>query len=445
MKVAVISDSPKVHTGFGIVNRELCRGFHDAGMDVHVYGLLDSREDDENELPYNFYPTPAMDELGHRTFSFFLRSVKPDVIFILTDPGNLHVYLHSMHNKGVADYKRGDDFYRPTVVSYTPIEGSPAPLVHGDALMAVQQAFGGTCVAYCQAGARMIMTQFPDLTPLEIVHHGLDHSNFRRYSDDDRDMIRRLVGLERFFVVGSVGVNKRTKGFPTIIYAAQILKENGYGDDIKFYCHTNPHQHTMEGYKLQDLTDYHGVSDMFLWKQKIQDGYWMGIDRDNDSLERCRAIADQTIPTPEERGLLFTMFDMPTMYNCFDVYMDASQIEGWGLGVGESMACGVPAISVYDQHVREEIYSSGAYMITPQPRRVWDTWHSGMRLVSIDPKDVAEAILKMKNSAELREEHSIKGQEMASRYKWDDARNKMVKIVQDTAERHIKQWQEQES
>jgi glycosyltransferase involved in cell wall biosynthesis len=442
-KVAVICDSPKLHTGFGVVGKNFCQSLHDAGFDVHVFGLLDTEDDDEGVLPYTFNPVPPMDLLGHRTFSMFLRAVKPDVIFISTDPGNRHAYLYDMDKRGVADYKRGKKFYRPTVVSYTPIEGYPAPLVHGDAIMAVEQAFGGRAVVYCHSAREMLCRQFPQIEkPPEVVFHGLDHANFRKYDEEDRKLIRGLTGLNEFFVVGSVGINKRTKGFPAIIYTAVVLRENGYDKDVKFYCHTNPLQETMEGYKLRDIAEYHGVDDMFLWKQKIHEQYYLGLDWENNSLEKCRKMAGEEIESAEERGLLFTLFDMPTMYNCFDLYLDLSQVEGWNLPLGEAMACGVPAISLRDQHVREEIYSQGAYMLDPLPRRMWDTWHSGMRLVNVDPLVVAEAIVKMKKDEVLRAEYSARGRYATSKYKWWLEGEKLVKIVKETTERYIKEWEE---
>jgi glycosyltransferase involved in cell wall biosynthesis len=100
--------------------------------------------------------------------------------------------------------------------------------------------------------------------------------------------------------------------------------------------------------------------------------------------------------------------------------------------LGEAMACGVPSISVHDHHVRDEIYKDGAYMIEPLPRRVWETWHTGARLVTIDPKNVADAIWAMKKSPRLRKEYSERGLACAAKYDWNKSREQMTKIVVDT-------------
>lgn len=439
-KLAVIADSPKLHTGFGTVNAELCKGFHEE-FELFVLGLLD-HDINKGELPYTFFPVPPLDDLAHHTFSHFLRRVEPDAIFILTDPGNLYMYLHQIINRSVADFKRDGLDFTPTIISYTPIEGKPTPEAHADALRMVKQ-LNGTCVVYCDTARDVIINDVPDIEPPEVVWHGLDHAPFRKYSDEDRKIIRELAGLEDYFVVGSIGVNKRTKGFDTLIYAAQILRERGLDKGIKFYCHTNPDKDTMFGYKLRHLAKYHGVYDMFLWKQEFSPGnYWLGCDREAGTLEQCRKIANMVPDTPQGRGALFTQYDFISKINCFDIYADCSQVEGWGLPVMEAMACGVPSISVKDGHVREELHRGGSLQIDTLPPRVWTTWHSGMRLVGIDPAEVADAIIYLKSNPDKMHELSSLGLDSTSHYKWDDSRKKMNRIVRETIERDRATWQE---
>jgi glycosyltransferase involved in cell wall biosynthesis len=435
IKVAVITDSPKLHTGFAAVAKEICFGFHLRGMDVHVYGLHDHKEDFGEELPYVFYPVPHLDALGHNTYSYFLRRVKPDIIWMLTDPGNAAFYLHGMINQEKSIQKRDGRDYYPPVVLYTPIEGKPCARSHGEAFDMLEQ-LNGTLVTYCETARQTVLEQFPHLKDVRVVNHGLDHAEFQRYSDGDRKMLRRMVGLEDKFVIGSVGVNKRTKGHPALIYTAKILKDKNKHEDILFYCHCNPQNDTMGGYKLRDLAKYYGVEDMFLWKPEIKRGsYWLGVKRDADTLKQVRKIKNNVPDTPEGRGLIFATYDFISIMNCCDLYLDTSQIEGWGLPLGEAMACGIPAISVHDNSVRDEVYQDGPYFIDPVPESLWDTWQTGALLVKVDPYDVADAILKMKDNPDLMVKYSKKGIKCASQYKWADAMESMSQILIDTYER----------
>lgn len=431
--MAALSDSPKKQTGFGTVVAELYKGFHDAGAILTAYGFLDHEPDDKKTLPYNFRPTPFLDDLAHQTYGFFLRQIKPDVIFMLTDPGNIMMYLYGMVNNGQATYARDGKDFIPPVVAYTPIEGRPSPQSHGDALSLVQY-LNGHVVVYCQSAKRAIQEQFPNIQP-SIVNHGLNHFSAQKYCDEDRKLLRKLVGLDDKFVVGSVGVNKRTKGFPTLIYTAAYLRSIHQDKDLVFYCHTNPYEETMWGYKLIEMAEYYKVRDMFIFKPDIRERYWDGVERDNGTLEQARELVGLTPDTAERRGFVFGHYDFISRMNCMDLYVDASQIEGWGLPVGEAMACGVPCISVHDKHVRDEVYGDGAYMIDPLSPRLWDTWHTGMRLVTIDPIALADAIIYMRDNPDIRDEYSKRGMEVASRYRWDDARMTMNEIVRMTVER----------
>lgn len=434
LKIAAFGDSPRQHTGFGNVMAQILMGFHEAGHDVHVYAFLDHEPDEKNEIPYNFFPTPHLDDLGHRTFSFFLRKIKPDIIFILTDPGNISMYLHGMIYKKASWFKREDDeWYVPPVVAYTPIEGWPVPEPHIEAFEMIKM-LNGSLVVYCQSAREKILRKSPDLDlPIHVVNHGHDHADFRAYSLGDRQMLRELIGWDNKFVIGSIGVNKRTKGFPYLIYAAQILREMGEDEDILFYCHTNPKQGTMYGYSLEEMTRDYGVDDMFVWKQAITNvDYWRGAARDTGTVEQARKIAGKVPDTPQGRGLLFKMYDFISIINCFDLYLDSSQNEGWGLPLGEAMCCGIPAISIRDSHVREEVFEDGPYFIDPLPPHLWETWHTGSRLVTIDPVKIVRAILEMRDNCQLREEVAQRGKKIADKYVWEPVKKKMTAILEET-------------
>lgn len=442
IRVAAMSDSPKLHSGFGVVAAELYRGFHEAGMELHALGFMDMEHDYNHQLPYMFYPTTIFDDLAHQTYSFFLQRIKPDVIFILTDPGNLCMYAEGVVHKQKATYIRHGREFTPPIVAYTPIEGKPIMELDRRGFDCVMQT-GGKIAVYNETALRTVERQFPDVAKhMAIVNHGLDHSNFRRYSDEERRELRKLVGLDDYFVIGSVGVNKRTKGFAEMIYAARYLREIGQDKGIKFYCHTNPNEERMYGYKLTEMASENwdmqhpgGVADMFLWKQvRHQENYYLGVSRDNGTIEQLGQIAGQIPDSPEKRGLLFAHYDYISIMNCLDLYVDLSQIEGWGLPVGEAMACGVPTIMVNDHSVREEIYQGGVHMIEPIPERLWPTWHRGARLVTADPHEVGRAILKLKADPILRQALSDAGQKVAQKYSWAKSREQMISLVTEAAE-----------
>lgn len=426
--IAAIGDSPKKFTGFGVVNKQVLLGFHEAGFEVHCLGLLDDQRDFEDSLPYAFIPTSPMDQLAHNTFGFFLRKVKPDVIFIITDPGNIGHYMHGIVENGAATYYRHGKEYTPPVVVYTPIENKPLRKHHAEGMRRVV-ALGGAVALYHQTAQDTVRAQFPDI-PTTVINHGLDHSPFERYSGEDRQMLRQLIGWDQYFVIGSVGVNKRTKGFPMIIETARILRSTNNDHGILFYSHTNADEDRMDGYMLRELAEYYGVSDMMLWKPIPKDSdYYAGAESFSNTLQQAKEMKGHPPDGPDARGRLFAQYDFVSMLNCFDLYLDMSQIEGWGLPVGESMACGVPVLGVDDHGARREIYGDAMEMVEPMPERVWETWTPGARLVTFDPLEFAKVIIELKNDPDRREKLSTKSLEVASRYKWSNAQEDFIKLV----------------
>lgn len=430
IKIACIGDSPKLTSGFGVVTNELYRGFHEAGFDVTAFGFMDTEPDIDRKLPYNFWPCNPFDELGHRTISLFLYKLQPDVIFIICDPGNLDVFADAISSmQGLYGQVGGLTIKKVPIVSYTPIEGFPLSTSFGNAFFKVQNT-GGTVVVYTPGSRDRVQLQFSEIEP-EVVYHGADHAPFHKYEDEKRNHLRKITGLDDYFVVGSIGVNKRTKGFDTLIYTARCLKDMEQDDGIKFYFHTSPNQPTMYGYMLDELASHYGVDDMILFKPEIETepgGNIRGISRTSEEnfyeLDRPE--------TSEKRRKLFARFGFIDRINCLDLYADASQVEGWGLPAFEAMACGVPTVSINDMSVREEIYTGGAYMLNALPVRTWSTWHTGSKLAQVDPLVLAETILKFKNDEQLRDEYSQKGINLTKDYKWDDSRDKMVGIIKET-------------
>lgn len=428
IRMLAIGDSPKLHTGFGTVMKEICKGFHETDrVDVNVYGLLDFEEDYDFKLPYSFYPVFPMDDLGHARIGLIGRKVQPDIIFILTDPGNLHTYVDKIIVQNVMQLQRQGQDYIPPIVAYTPIEGFPFYKSHVIGFNLVKESGGEVCV-YCNSAKELVDRMASHIEPT-VINHGLDHADFRRYSDEERTALRRMAGLDDFFVIGSIGVNKRTKGFDTIVYAAQQLRENGWDEGIKFYLHTNACLDTMWGYRLDELVKFYGVEDMFLFRQDNYDNYWIGTNRDSDTVSQVMEIKDRIPEKPEERGLMFMTYDFISRINCLNMYLDCSQVEGWGLPVGEAMACGVPVISINDGHVRQEIYSDAAYMLDTAPHRMWTTWHPGIRLALIDPLQAAVAINKLRNDKKKLAEMSDAGLALAKKYPWDKSREQFNEIV----------------
>lgn len=420
IKIACISDSPKVTTGFGNVSRMILDGFHKAGFEVYSFGTMDVNYDFKRELPYPFQPTSGFDEMGNREAAMFLVNVQPDVIFILFDPGSIMHYLglvYAMMDSG--------NLRKCPIIAYMPIEGVPIPTATANLITRLEES-GGKAVVYSPGMINLIQKQFPELKDVRWAYHGLDHAEFKKISDSVRTELRKAVGWSDYFICGSVGVNKRTKGFDTIIYTARVLKDMNRTDNIKFYLHTSALKPTLQGQNLEDMARKYNVLDMLIFKPDVDDsvgGNVQGVARYTDWGGFIKSSSEEE--SLKNLGYIDRL-------NLFDCYVDLSQVEGWGLPAHEAMKCGIPTISIKDKSIREEIYTDGAIMLEPMPFRMWTTWQTGVKLVLVDPLDVANAILELKDaSPEIREFWSKAAIESSSKYTWKPTQDKFVELVEE--------------
>lgn len=420
IKVATITDSPKVHSGFGNVARMLLDGFYKHGFDLYSFGTMDTEYDFKRELPYPFQPTSGFDPLGYREAALFLTNVQPDVIFVLYDPGSAMQFL----NMVIALQDNGTIRQAP-IVLYTPIEGEPIPASTAK-LFSVLLERNGKVVLYSPKMVEKVEKQYPDFKDLlDFAYHGLDHAAFSPLPKQIRDDYRKNVGWSDYFVVGSVGVNKRTKGHDYLIYTARTLRDMKKDDGIKFYLHTNPTDGTLNGYNLKDMAMNYGVDDMFIWKP--------GTDEPGGNIRGLSVLSDHKLyakaETDEERLKAIGYKDRLGMLDC---YVDLSQLEGWGLPTHEAMKCGVPTISIKDKSIREEIYDGGVLWVDTLPFRIWSTLHTGVKLALVDPFDVAEAILELKDSDDvIKKFWSDCAIRNASQYVWKPTQEKFIKIIEE--------------
>jgi len=427
--VASIADSAKLNTGFATVSKEINNGFYKAGFNLYHFGILDWQPDINKELPYPFWPTSPFDPMGKEEVLRFVEQVQPDIVWIMIDPGNLLQYAINLIELNDQRKKSGKKTFK--ILAYPPVEGKPLSMFQATAIKHIKQN-DGEVIFWCDSAVQETKKWLPEWN-FDYIYFGADHADFRPYTLEERQMLRYKVGLDKYFVVGAFGVNKRTKGFPTLIYAATCLKEWGYEDKIRFYCHTDPLNPVMQGYHLIDMADRYGVGKMFLWKPdnniKSRGNAYLGNPRENDTLLMAKNAKKPRTSTGRKE--LWTNYDFISKMNCMDIYCDVSQVEGFGLPVAESMACGIPTISVHDQHVRDELWGNYIYMMQPLFPDLWETWHTGSRLISIDPLEVAKAIDTMYNSDKLREITIEKGLERVNQFKWANTQQAMVRKVEE--------------
>lgn len=188
----------------------------------------------------------------------------------------------------------------------TPVDHEPAPPLVVDFLTQAN--------AIPIAMSRFGEEQLRGLDPLYIPHM----VDTEVYAPQDRDECRKLAGVpDGAFLIGMVAANKgrpSRKSFQEALQAFRILIETH--DDAYLYLHTTFDPNHANGEDLGVLIDALGIPPTRVLKA---DQYRMQLDP-------------------------FSPKVMAQVYSTFDVLLNPSRGEGFGIPVMEANACGVPSV-----------------------------------------------------------------------------------------------------
>lgn len=296
-KMLYVGDFP-VQTGFGVVSKNLIATFRDEYelyiLGVNYYGDYDPLCDGLRVYPASL---GGSDVWGKERIESMVRSIQPDVIFILNDCWIANDYMTVLSQIKDISFK--------TVV-YTPID---AENIKPD-FAAGLKSFDAV-VTYTEFGKEQLAKV--DVLDALVVPHGVDRSTFSPIKLP-RAVLRKQMNLkEEDYIVLCLQRNQPRKRLDlTFFYFAEWVKRYNLPKSVKIYYHG----------ALQDF----GI-DIIQWCQYLD-------------IEDRLVISSPNITA--SKGLTPEQLNM--VYNNADVFFTTTAAEGWCLPVAEAMAVGKPAI-----------------------------------------------------------------------------------------------------
>jgi glycosyltransferase involved in cell wall biosynthesis len=282
------------------------------------------------------------DKYGLNSFTWAVQMTKPDIVLTVGDIWMVESYTHGPFRKNY------------TLVCYMPVDGDPWPT-------ATRQSgqlnnYGGyeigwvstlanidRIVGYTQYGANVINDRMGGEKCTDYIWHGCDTHLF--YPMDKAERRREKVkyfqreGVGRLdgshcdvaandIVITNTSRNQPRKGYPILFEAFSKFRERT-DKQCWLYCHAAVFDF---GWNFDDLAERFGISDAVI----VNEG--MGIGD---------GVTDE---------------DMRLVYNISTVTVLPTRGEGWGLGLSESMACGIPCIATaYSGHGSPGGWGIGAF------------------------------------------------------------------------------------
>jgi glycosyltransferase involved in cell wall biosynthesis len=223
--------------------------------------------------------------------------------------------------------------------------------------------------------------------PAEHLVIGIDTESWKKPTIEERTRLRESMGLTDEFVVLTVADNQERKNLWGAFSALEIFKQNTKRP-FKYFLVTRENQYV--GYKLRDLTKDHNIS-------------------------------QETMIF--ERGLPFK--NLWGLFAAADVFLLTSKAEGLGMPVLESMAMGLPIVSVKTGALAEHLKGNRGHLVPPEYTFI-DTWGNSRR----DMVDRIKCASALKNVEEGKQPNLDAAYKYVLERNWDKTVEQLLKGIE---------------
>jgi len=414
-KILVMTDSPKLHTGFATVGKKIftylnrtgkyeinCIGwFHQDGANEEVsYPIWTTDKDDKGRLTQE-------DKYAHKTFPTYVEKFKPDLVWTLGDMWMVD-HVASAPNRKTFKW-----------VAYFPIDGHPSPSKWGPVVESMDVA-----VAYGQYGMDVISKRAPRAN-LKYIYHGVDTNTFKPLDLDLKVEARKTImglGYDKK-VIGIVARNQPRKAFDKLLeayfyilngmyakcsdckristYHFDIINKRLYPVNICRHCGGS---NVVKGEERDDVRLYIHAA--------IVDCGWDLLDLQNDF-----NLAGKVLVNPGLKiGVGVSDHTLNGVYNSFDIFTLPTRGEGFGLPILEAMSAGIPVV-VTDYSAHPE-WSRGCGELVP-PITLESEPLTNIRRAVIDTDLYVTSLLKLLDDPELGKKYGEEGRKVAQQFAWE--------------------------
>lgn len=374
IKVLIVTDSPILDTGMGIVHRNIGVGLHKKGFEV-VSLAWSSEQSPGRNVPWRLYKTIKQDYYGSNIFDGIIKNERPDIVLTIGDIWTVD-FIRNCKTRNLFQW-----------VGYIAIDGKAYN--NGIPPSWMETINDMECViTYTEYGKETILSSIPSLKDkIEIIPHGVDLTKFFPINKDKRMSIRKRHGFaDDKILYLLVARNQFRKNIPEIFKAwARFTSDELYKDAILF-----PHMlfNDVYGYNLDELIKICGIKDSVSYFEQYAHGK-----------NHQDTISDE---------------DMNILYNISDVVVLLSG-EGFGFPIVEAMACMKPLIVLNHSAGGELVGNKGELVDV-------DYYVTGIHLTERPYPSMESFIEKMKKlyfDEKLREQYGKECFSFIQEYSWD--------------------------
>jgi hypothetical protein len=333
IKVLMVNECSLFPTGYSVYGKEvLSRLYKDPRFHVAELACYICEGDERlRDIPWDVYankPRPndpelklynsnPANEFGDFKFNSVALMFKPDVVFSIRD-----FWMDSfLQTSPLRDYY--NLFLMPTV------DAEPS---NEEWIDTYAQADG--IFTYSEFGRDTLLNQCGSINHINTASPAASE-NF--YIIEDKSAHRNKFGLDPdIYIIGTVMRNQRRKLYPDLFQSFRTFLNETGREDVYLYCHTG---FPDISWSIPELILKYNLSNKVLFTYKCKACNHIEASPFHDAVKqcsKCNGLSSQMAGV--SNGI--EEHELNEVYNLFDIYVQYSNSEGFGMPVIEAASCG---------------------------------------------------------------------------------------------------------
>ena len=362
LKVLVCSESSKVSSGFGVYNKHLLNALYQHDKyelaEFASYGLIGDKE--KHNIPWKYYPnavgtddprastynSSAENHFGRWRFDRVVLDFKPDVVIDVRD------YWMSSYQGKSPLRKYFHWILMPTVDSYPQQDEWLDTFLDADAIF-----------TYSDWGRDVLLKQTSNkIKYINTTSPGVDLNNFQPILPSTRET-KKMLGLDpSAIVIGTVMRNQKRKLFPELIRGFEDTYKKLYSinperaSKLVLYLHTS---YPDAGWDIPNLIKNSPIGNKIYMTYSCKNCQSVFASPFAGHRQSCYNCKEKVAIIPNVSNGVDDKILSKIMAS-FDVYVQYSICEGFGMPQVEAAGCGVPVVTVNYSAMEDIIHKLSA-------------------------------------------------------------------------------------
>jgi glycosyltransferase involved in cell wall biosynthesis len=440
LKVLMCSEASFLSSGFGVYAKEILSRLYDTNKyeiaEFASYGFVNDPRDTSikwryyanavksEDTRYQEYMSRSDNQFGRWRFEKVLLDFRPDVVIDVRD------YWMNSYQRLSPLRKFFHWILMPTV------DSEPQQEEWIDTFLSADGIF-----TYSDWGADVLKKQtVGKIKYVNTVSPGVDLATYKPCSNSDKHTIRSQLGVpENAFVIGSVMRNQKRKLIPELFNVlGSIINDSNINESLRkniyLYMHTS---YPDAGWDLPQLLKEYNCINRVLFSYVCKKCNFIQANVFVGPVKVCPRCIEKSMSLSSVTHGVSTK-ELAHIYNTFDLYVQYSICEGFGMPQVEAAACGIPVATVNYSAMCDVVNKLKAHGI-PIAAYFKELETQAIRTYP-DNNDLIKYIVEFYNNPNKTELSTNIRTLTETHYNWDNIAKKWESYLDSLADTHVSKW-----